>query len=1817
MEQSTVVIPGYQIIECLNQGSHTVVYRGVRQGDDLPVILKVLDTSYPSLKHLARLKHEYGIISGFESEDLVQSIDFRGTGNQVILVLEDDGGMALHQYLQSHEVSLGERLDLCLAIARQLKLIHDKQVIHKDINPGNIIINPETGLVRIIDFSIAAHFSEAGQKKTGLHTLAGTLAYISPEQTGRMSRGVDYRSDFYSLGITMYEIFTGRLPFEVSDAMELVHCHLARSPLQANQVDAKTPVVLSEILARLMAKNPEDRYQSTDGIIADILKCRELLSAKGRIPRFPIGEKDIHHVFRVPQFLYGREQEIKTLTDAFYRVCDGSRELLLISGQSGVGKSALIQEIYQPVTRRRGHLIVGKFDQFQHNIPYAALIQAFSEMVHQILALSSSRLAAWRSRIIEALGPNCAVLLEVVPELALIVGEQPEVEELSTAETENRFHQVIKEFIGVLATPEHPLVIFLDDLQWADSATLRMVEILVEDRTLKGLLLIGAYRESDIGNTHALHHTLLRLRGIEARVQHIFLNRLRSEHVTQIVADTLRTGTEEVTALARLVYRKTEGNPFFVNEFLKALHKEKLIFFNEEKDIWTWDEAGVSRKGVTENVLEFLTTRLQKLPEETREALILAACVGNPFKISDLAMIEGRTAGNVAKDLDWAVREGLVFPRDEEFVPADTVHDQSGVPRTYEFLHDRVQQAAIQLIKPEARQQLHLKIGRLMLENASEEELGEHLFDIANQFNMGQSWLDDPEERLRVARLNLLAGIRARLSTAYEPALGFLTYGLGLLPANCWETCHGLSMALYRERAECEYLCGHFEVAEHLFGTALENGRTVMEKAAIYNLRTELYVHLGKYLEAIEVGLKGLHLFGIYISVLDDELHDESLAMLASIQESLGDLEIEDLMALPHLDDEVIHAVMKLMVNMWTPAANVNLNLMKLLSLYIVRLSLEHGNAELSSFGYTAYGMVLGSEYGDYDNAWRFGQLGLEMSRKFENVRLHCRVAFFHGAFIIPWCRPLGESLDLLKEAYRAGLECGDFMWAATSLFHLIYHRQQMGDPLQTIFKETENYLGFMSKVRYEPILELVELLRRGIRRLQGSLTDAIASFEDSTFGDEFLKRNQKRLFLVSVFHYHLWQGRHAFQFGDYEEAIHQLNTAEKYLPFAFGWTSITDFYFYKALTCSALIYDAKDDEREGLLRTVSVCREHLEEWAEANPDNFEHKFLMVTGELAGLLGRFEQAINCYDTALDRAREWEMVDMVALAAELAGHYLIQNGKPRLAMVYLGDACMFYEQYGARALVERLRSMFPRLARQQYQPFMSSHQSASTTSEDGSGFLDMSSLMKASLAISNEIHMERLLEKLIRIVIENAGAQRGLLLLEKEGKLYVEAEGHVDEEQVTLPQSIPLDQLSKVSRSLVHYVFNTSKPVVLDNASRSGEFTSDPYIAGNKIKSILCQPVLFKGNVSGILYLENNLVSSAFTTYHLEVLKLLTSEAAIAIDNARLYANLARASERLRESYAELERYNRDLERMVDDRTREIKLKNRELEQTLARNREMQKQIIQQEKLASLGTLTAGIAHEIRNPLNFVNNFAEVSVEILADLDDDLQTNPAGPITGEQRLFLDETLDDLRKNLVKINDHGRRADRIVHNMLMHSHNKSSEKPEAVDINIMVDEYVKLSYHSTRARDSRFSLKLQTDYAQDLDLLEIIPQDLSRVFLNIVDNACYAMRERQAGEGESYQPALFVSTIDVGAFVEILIRDNGGGIPHSVIEKVFTPFYTTKPAGKGTGLGLSICYDIVVKQHHGELEVTSENGETEFRIRLPKKRYKPPEDNPGDA
>jgi len=1793
------------------------MHRGYRQADHKPVTIKLFNTKTPTATAIARLIHEYEITKDLNLEGIVKAYSLESQPGRLALILDDFQGVTLESLIRAGALDLTTALQIAVQLARIMARLHQQNIIHKDINPHHILIHRQTGVVALTDFSIATILARETPQVSNLHLLNGTLAYNSPEQTGRMNRGLDYRTDFYSFGVTLYEMLTGKLPFVASDSLELIHCHIARQPVPPCQVQTAIPQTVSDIVMKLLSKTAEERYHSAYGLAADLEQCLAQLEAKGCIDDFVPGLQDVSYKFQIPQRLYGREQDIKVLLDAFERVCSGPPELLLVTGYSGIGKSTLVHEAHKPIARQRGYFISGKFDQYKRNIPYSALIQAFQGLIQQLLTESEEQIANWRQALTHALGANAQVIVDVIPEVELIIGPQPPVAQQGPQESQNRFNLVFQNFIGVFTQQAHPLVIFLDDLQWADAGSLNLLRILMTDPASRYLLMIGAYRDNEVSQAHPLVAALDDIRKAQTLVQQIELGPLDLACVNELVADTLYCAPARSRPLAQLLLRKTAGNPFFLNQLLQSFYRDQLVKFDPDVLSWQWDLKQIEDSGITDNVVELMSGKIQRISPQAQHILKLAACIGNQFDLETLAIIHEKSRVETLSDLWEAVQEGLIIAppnavtQMQELPPQEL--DELGLNTlavTYKFLHDRVQQAAYAQIADEQKKIIHLKLGQLLLQNTAAGEHDEKLFDIVNHLNLGRALMHDQVQQDSLAELNLRAGKKAKASAAYEASSRYLADGISLLPPDSWQTRYDLSFALSFERYECAYLLGDYEATEPMFEQLLAQANSVLDKARVYAMRVTSYATRAMHQEACDAGREALALLGMNIPAAPNKF--SILSRLLKVKASVGRKPIKSLTRLPDMADPEKRAIVFLLREMTGSAYQVTPEIFAVVVLELTYTSLRFGNTAWAHQGYGLYGAILCGVLGDLKAGNEFGQLGLAIAEKYNDVSSISRSCFIWAAFSNHWMRHAKTNLTLFQRAYETALESGDYHCLEYVVANTPFHKLLLGFPLQEVYEAADKQLDFVQRVKYEDGLNFLKTYKQTVRCLQGA-TASHSSFSDADYDEAAERRHmQSTTGQLPLHWYAINKLMTLYLFGEYEGALEMALLSDSMVELSAGFWYVAIHYWYYSLTLAALYPMATRELRAKYRRTLQSNQRKMKKWARYCPENFQHQYLLVQAEIARLTHKDSAAMQLYDDAIQSAQEQGYMQNAALASELAGRFHLARGQSNIAKSYLVEAHYGYVQWGATGKVAALEQQYPDLLVNAISP--SPAVTGIITAQDTtipdplaeakSSALDLSTVIKTAQALSGEIDLSRLLRQLMRFAIENAGAQKGMLLLEKGGKLVIEAEGAVDEPEVAVLQSSPLGERGDAPAAIIHYVARTGESLVLQDATREGIFTADPYVLADQPHSILCAPIVHQSKLIGILYLENALTPGVFNQDRLEVLNIISAQAAISLQNAILYRDLNDAKVSLQNSNELLEESNRTLEEKVVARTVELQTKNQQLEQTLSALKEMQNKVIIQEKMASLGTLTAGVAHEIKNPLNFVNNFALLSVDLVNELTE-LITQQEAHWDDKTKEYLDEILHDLELNAQKITEHGKRADSIVRSMLLHSRGQAGQV-EATDLNVLVEEAANLIYHGQRATDAAFNVTFEKDFDPALGTVQVVPQEISRVVLNVVSNACYAVQQKQRQAGTGYNPCVCLSTRRLPDHVEIRIRDNGDGIAPAALEKIFNPFFTTKPAGEGTGLGLSLSYDIIVHQHGGDLKVETEPGQyTEFIINLPSK------------
>ena len=1494
-----VAIPGYQVDEVLADGN-SLVLAGRREGDGRPVVLKILRGEGATHEQLTRHRREFQILTrlaGVRGVPEVQGLEKHGAA--WVLVLGATGGVALDRRLRRGRIELGEALQVALQVAEALAEVHRRDVIHKDICPANILWDPGRGEARLIDFGIASVLSREDAAPSHPSVIEGTLAYISPEQSGRMNRSIDYRTDFYSLGVTLYELLTGRLPFATTDPLELLHCHLARDPAAPHELDPRVPRALSRLVGRLLRKGAEERYQSADGLAADLRRCLSQWTDTGAIDDdLLLGQDDRSTQFQIHQKLYGRAAEQRAIVERFAAASAGRAELLLVSGYSGIGKSSLVQEVYRPITEKRGYFVAGKYDQFQRNVPYSAVIKAFQALLRQILTESPEELARWREELSAALGSSGQVVVDVIGELRLIIGPQPQPPPLGPAEAQSRFNLTFQAFIRVFCRPDHPLVLFLDDLQWADGASLQLLDVIVADEQSRHLLVIGAYRDNEVGATHPLALTLAGLRRRGASIHEITLAPLALDDLTALVADTCRRAHDEARPLAELLLAKTGGNPFFANQFLRTLHHEGLLALAPGGASWRWDLAKIAAQGITDNVVDLMVGKLRRLAPGTQRALELAACVGDTFDLATLSIIHQRDEAATFQDLLPALREGFVLPIEGLSAAGEELRAEL-VIRRLKFLHDRVQQAAYALIDVDRRRAVHLEIGRLLLARLTPDEVQARVFEVADHLNTGLPLIDGPDERLRLAELDLAAAMRAQSSMAHAIALRYFDAGLGLLPADAWATHYALALALHREAGRSAYLSGDFERATPLLDAALAGARTALEREEIHRVRMNALMTQGRFVEGIREGYRALRLFGVDLPEPQAELEAELARDLEYVRARLGERAIADLEGAPAMTDAGQKVALELLIDLWALAYLAAAStLLCLCSARITRMSLDHGNAPASSFGYVSYGMLVGLA-GDHATAYELGHLALRLTERYQHRGVVGKVINLFCHSENPYRRPFRTNIPLYERSHQACMEAGDMVYGVWALFFNVLTRLTAGDPLPAVAAQAAAFLPAVRKIGDENVLWAYQALLRTIRGLAGDAPDPLV-LDDEGFDSDAVHALWARNGFDSGINWmaYLRMMLH-ITYGDPATALALAREVEPRLGANFGFFPQTLHNFYGSLAAAALARDAEDPARADLLRRAQDNQATMRRWAESGPDNFRHRHLLVEAELAALAGKIE-ALDLYDRAIAAAAEQDCLHVEALAAELAARMWLARERPALARPYLARARDAYRAWGAARKVATLEARLAGLPGEP-RPGGATPTTVITTTQARQTSLDVATLVKASQAIASEIELGRLVEKMLEILVEHAGAERGALLVEASGEWSIEAELRLARGVPTITRALRADGADPergLALRVVHYVARTREALVLADAAHEGSFTRDPYVAARRPRSVLCSPLVRQGALLGVLYFENNLAPQVFVPARVETLRLLGAQAAISLENARLYETLeARVRER--------------------------------------------------------------------------------------------------------------------------------------------------------------------------------------------------------------------------------------------------------------------------------------------------------------------------------
>ncbi len=1484
---------GYNVDGELFRSRRALIYRAHKPATQERVLLKVLRQSPPSPEQIGWFRRESAVTEKMSDiPGVIKTFGCGADGDQWVMALEDIGGAAMTEIVRDGPMKLEEALFVGHLVAEALQAVHERHYVHKDVNPNNIVYNRGTGQVRLIDFGLATPLSTESPGFGAANELAGTLAYFAPEQTGRMNRSLDHRADLYALGATLYHLLTGRPPFVRNDELDLIHAHIAVLPQPVTDFNTNVPPMVATIVHKLLAKNAEDRYQTADGVHADLLRCYTKLRETGEIEEFAPDAHNINAQFVLPQKLYGRAAETSQLLHAFTRASAGNIEFVLVTGYSGVGKTAVVQELYRPLTQRHGYWIAGKFDQYQRNVPYSSVVRAFRGAIQQVLSETDQRVERWRSQLFAAVGPQLQLLVALMPELGRVVGELPDLPALPPAEAQLRFEHAFALFVGVFADAEHPLTVFLDDLQWADPGSLTLIEGLLLRSDVRHLLLVGAYRDNEVDDGHPLRLLIGKLERAGRKPDTLTIKPLEQPHVVEMVADTLQAPVEEVRRLAARVFQKTHGNPFFAREFLKSLHAEKLLRIEQRR--WVWDIEAIDSRDVTDNVVDFMTAKLKTLPPETQILLQIAGTLGTEFSLADLSIVAEAAQFDVWCDLWPAISGGLVVALDETWkllgieMPADTPLD---VQVRCRFVHDRVQQAAYQLVEVAQRPALHWRIGRRLLVGAKDRTAAVP-FSTVGHLNAG-TVLATAAEQIELARLNLDAAQRAKASAAFATAKDYARTGL-LLAGEATEQ-HDLRMALLTVGVETGYQTGDFAAMEAWFAQGKQEATDPLELAWMQEITTEALNARGRPLDALTHCMDYLDVLGVVVPRAPT--FDDVVAEMTAAAQERAAFTLDQLAERPDMTDARIAVAAALICKVYSSAYVASPLLFAVITLRQFRLVMQHGNCAVSALAYAVYGLVLAALAGDVKTAYHFGKLSQRMLNRPDIHRYHAQALHLFSCHTRMWSEPLSACADGERRAYQVGLETGEMEFGSygghVASKYALFHGQELTGLRQEIEQYTtglrryRNALALTSHLPWHQTVLNLTTPHETPWKLVGPICDSAAELPGWQAANNRMAVSNALLAELQL----------AYLFGQTDLAVALAAQGATFLDAVLSQYNQPQHAFFAALARLRLLLTAgdgiDDQARAALATSIQEDLDKLRGWAAVGPVNFAHRVALVHAEQLNLAGEIGPARDLYEQAIDLAETNLFHSDAALAHELAGRFFVARGRKVSARFHIREACNGWQRWGAVNKVTQLETEFPDFIH--LAAVGSTHTSSSRSTEGPlrSGALDFAAVVRASQAISSEVVLPSLLAKLVVTLMESAGAARALLLLDHDGELRIEAQAHSAPEGVVVrAQQIALDSKdTQLPMSVVHYVVRTGEAVVLDDALTATMTGSDPYAQMARLRSVLCQPVFGQGRFRGVIYLENSLSPSVFTPDRTELVGLLAGQIAVSIDNARLYETL--------------------------------------------------------------------------------------------------------------------------------------------------------------------------------------------------------------------------------------------------------------------------------------------------------------------------------------
>ncbi|EAR59994.1 AAA family ATPase [Neptuniibacter caesariensis] len=1471
------------IIELLHQGKHSRISRAIierNDADKYPVIVKQAANEQQINSAKQRLAYEFSLLSQLQLDCICRPIELRQTDKGHQILFQDIEAVTLRQWMLSDRPELVNRISAALNIAKALGKIHDAEIIHKQITPDNILIDPQSLNLWIIDFSLSSRLQREHPGSISGLSDKQNLAYISPEQTGRINRVIDYRSDYYGLGATLYELFTGATPFISDDSLELIHCHLARQPVEPYIQNTDLPEPLSQVIMKLLAKDASQRYQSSFGLCNDLNACLEM-TRQQRKDHFTVGCRDISERFELPQKLYGRENVVAQLQESFDAACRGQQSLALISGYAGIGKSSVAHEMRHYITQRRGLFASGKFDQYHRNRPYTAIYQALQILIRQLLTESDEQIAQWRERLLEATGNNAQVLFRLIPELELILGKQPSAPKLSPSEEQHRFSHIIRQLLKVFATEQHPLVLFFDDLHWADLSSLKLLDKLSHNPQHPHLLVIGSYRTQNFSNNHPFNLAIEHLKKAPVKQCNVEIQPLTLNDITALVADTLGQHSETCQELAEICFSKTQGNPFFLNQFLIELYDKQLISFQGDK--WVWTQQDILDCEITDNVIDFMVDKLQRLPPRTLEALKLAACIGNPIPLQILASAFKHSVPDTADALWPALKEGLLLPTANihQYKPEGPVNNSY-----YRFVHDRVQQAAYSMIPDQELETLHYQIGNVLKESMSIKALGRRLFDVTNHLNQSLSLISTTAEKLELAELNLKTGIRARESAAFESAFEYFQQGLALFAGSPELRAQELKNQLFQHAAETAYIKADFEYLDRLLSDALPGIPDLHARIQLEELRIQALVAQNRFSEALETALGQLSQLKIQLPLSPKS----STITLNQVKTYLllNRFSDERILKLPKMKDPNKLATMSLLANMFGVVKFSSSGLRPLVMAKEVELTLKHGLSNESAMAFAGYGGVLCGKNKQIELGLRLGRLALKICDRYPNNREH-RVQSLYNAYIRHYAESLSLCAASLFESHLKALEYGDIEWSAYSLAAYIQYEFALTSDLGIFADQLKQYILQLNESGQIQSLHYTLMTQQCVATLIGPEPAGLNGkfYDEAAMLAEYQANNHKTAICLHFY----YKAVLALIYGQHDQAEQFFAEANEYSPYISGTYTAPYLEFFSTVNSLLQFESTSVLEQSNRIKKAKKYLKKLRQFCQHSRENHLHHEMLIKALILTCEARYSSAIDFFDQAANHAESYNFNLDHALCMELTAHCYRQWKKETLYQHYIKQAAKRYAAWGASSKVRQLEESYSFLTEVQVEQ----RQLDTQTGSGSEPYLqhrdyDITSVIKASQAISDEIMLEPLISTLIRLAIVNAGAQRAVLLLNHE-HLTISAEATI-EADTRFYDDLPLNQAADIlPSSIIHYVARTKENVVLGDATKHEMFQQDQYIQGFKPRSLLALPILYHSELTAILYLENNQSSNVFDRNRLETLQILAAQAAISIENAKLYQSL--------------------------------------------------------------------------------------------------------------------------------------------------------------------------------------------------------------------------------------------------------------------------------------------------------------------------------------